>query len=844
MSMPSRPWARFTRVATATLFVAAGAVALVPSAANAAPEATVTAPGCSTTALPDSHYVSSTTDLSFAINSRGTRSSTVTVSDQGYLTLGGGNVNVFEVHLRTNPQAMPVTYGTTTFAGRPAFCATWTGVDSYYDPNRATFDAQALVVDRSDIQDGDFDLVYNYGRIGGNSDGARVGLTLSGPEGQDEFSFPGSGVSGALVDGSPTALASGSRESSVPGRYVFRFRGGALLTAAAPETTVATGPSGLTANASPTFTYTGSGSAEDTLAYECRLTAAGAAPGSFTTCPTSGADYADLAEGTWTFEVRSVGALGGADPTPASRTFTVDTTGPVTELGETPDALTNVNKPVFTWSSPDEDVDDAAYSCNLNRVPSVEPSPWYDCTSGEDITNLGDGDWRFEVRATDDLGNPGEPATYDFTIDTDAPVVELTEKPAARGNDTTPVVAWTSADDVDLFECNLDRTGGEGSPWEKCASGDELDLTDGDWTFQVRATDEAGNEGEPATYGFTVDTQKAAVGITGKPAARGNDATPSFTYVADPSTDLDRFVCVVVPVGAQSASPETCAKDGFTSEPLTDGDYRFVVVATDSAGNESDPATYDFTVDTTAPETTVTDGPSAIIGTGSATFGFASSESPATYECRISGDKPGAWEACQDGSKSYSGLTDGTWSFEVRATDAAGNTDITPASRQVKVNLALPTITAAISSPTPISEFGWYREAVTITYTCNGNGSALVGTCPAPREVPRAQQGKVVFRASVTTADGDTASVSTTLLIDKGKPKATIAGFSGSTSYSSMPKPRCKASDPRSGLDGCTISVRKVKRENGDVFVVVKATATDKAGNVRVVRKRAPFRAA
>ncbi|NYE36815.1 hypothetical protein F4692_001948 [Nocardioides cavernae] len=855
MSMPQRPWTRLVRVATATVFSVAGAVALMPSAASAAddpaPGAIVDLPGCTENSMPGGSYTYQGVQLSAPLNVHGGSVGTVNVHNHGIVSAYGdqASLNIYPIYSWDDTGGdsySATTYGQTMWEGHAALCMNWLDLTNAAGTFHAS--SQALIVDRSDLQPGDYDVVINVDTVHQPATAyAYIGYSTyrdANTWQQSQDFIAGSGYGGLLDDANTaTGAIHRSRESDVLGRYVYRFRNGQRLDTPAPDTTIEAKPADRSSGTGPAFTYDRTGSA-DHLRFECRLHETGATAGDFATCDDEGTSYDDLADGSYVFEVRAVDTYGGTDASPATATFEVDTTGPVVKLDETPSSLTNDNVPFFTWSSPDADVDDEAYSCHLDRTPSAEPSPWWDCTSGEEITNLGDGDWRFQVKGHDDLGNEGEAVSYDFTIDTDAPVVELTEKPAARGNVTSPAVAWTSADDVDFFECTLDRTDGEGSPWHECASGDELDVTDGDWTFQVRATDVAGNEGEPTSYAFTVDTEKSSVTLTATPKALGNDATPFFGYAADPSTDLDHFMCAVVPVGAQHATPVTCAADGFTSEPLTDGDYHFAVVAVDSAGNESDPASFDFTVDTVAPETTVTSGPAATIGTGAASFGFASSETPATFECRISAATSAAWQPCDGTSKAFTGLTDGTWTFEVRATDAAGNTDATPAARPVKVNLGQPTITAAVSSPTPVSEHGWYRDAVTITYTCNGNGSPLVGACPAPRQVPRAQQGKVVFRAGVTTADGDTASVSTTLFIDKGKPQARIRGFDGRRSYSSMPKPRCKASDPRSGLADCTVSVTKVKRKNGAVFVVVKATATDKAGNVRVVKKQAPFRAA
>lgn len=80
--------------------------------------------------------------------------------------------------------------------------------------------------------------------------------------------------------------------------------------------------------------------------------------------------------------------------------------------------------------------------------------------------------------------------------------------------------------------------------------------------------------------------------------------------------------------------------------------------------------------DATPPETTITSGPSGTVNSSTATFAFSSSESGSTFECRLDG---GAWIACPS-PKEYTGLSNGSHTFEVRATDSAGNVDSSPAS--------------------------------------------------------------------------------------------------------------------------------------------------------------------
>jgi RTX calcium-binding nonapeptide repeat (4 copies) len=109
--------------------------------------------------------------------------------------------------------------------------------------------------------------------------------------------------------------------------------------------------------------------------------------------------------------------------------------------------------------------------------------------------------------------------------------------------------------------------------------------------------------------------------------------------------------------------------------------YTYTVRAIDSAGNlggASTPVTVTTpALDTTAPETTITAGPSGTVTETQASFEFVSSESGSRFECSLDGV---SFAACA-APINHSGLAFGTHIFAVRASDGAGNTDPSPAMR-------------------------------------------------------------------------------------------------------------------------------------------------------------------
>jgi hypothetical protein len=110
---------------------------------------------------------------------------------------------------------------------------------------------------------------------------------------------------------------------------------------------------------------------------------------------------------------------------------------------------------------------------------------------------------------------------------------------------------------------------------------------------------------------------------------------------------------------------------------------------------DASPASHSWTIepppDTVAPETTIGNKPPATTTSTSATFTFSSSEAGSTFECALD---TAAFTACSS-PKEYTSLAVGTHQFQVRARDAAGNTDASPAHYGWTITSTAPACPAA-----------------------------------------------------------------------------------------------------------------------------------------------------
>jgi hypothetical protein len=264
----------------------------------------------------------------------------------------------------------------------------------------------------------------------------------------------------------------------------------------APQTRIDGGPSGPTADANPSFTFS---SPLDVARFACSLDDAALAP-----CA-SPQSFTGLPDGAHVFRVGAEAESGGADPTPASRTFVVDTEPPDVSIESGPAGPVSDPLPTFAFSSPD---DSATLACSLAPAsPTFAPCP--PAATYEPPAPLTDGSYDFSVRATDPAGN-STMVDREFSVDTRAPSVTIESGPAGRTDDPTPTFEFATPEEAVTFSCSID--GGDPSFGPCAADGSDhpaSPLDDGSYTFRVRATDAAGNS-TMATRSFQVDSAKQA----------------------------------------------------------------------------------------------------------------------------------------------------------------------------------------------------------------------------------------------------------------------------------------------------------------------------------------------
>ncbi len=366
-----------------------------------------------------------------------------------------------------------------------------------------------------------------------------------------------------------------------------------------------------------------------------------------------------------------------------------------------------------------------------------------------DGRTLSDGNYNYQVRVIDTAGNIGATASQIVTVDTTAPLASKTIAIAGISDDTglsssdfvtrdtTLTVRGTLGATLAADErAQISLDGGVtwttltviGTSWSYA---DGRTLTDGTWNYTVRVVDLAGNVGQTATQNVVVDTTspEAAKSITITGISDDTGASSSDFITSDTSLTVrgvlgaalgaNEFAQISTDNGATWVNVTVAAEglnwsyvDGRT---LTNGTTTWQVRVVDLAGNVGATGSQSALIDTVNPAQVLTIA-SISTDTGSSATDFITSDTTLTLTgslgaglasgevAQISLDGGATWITLTTNGTQWTytdsrTLTDGSYVYQVRVLDLAGNTGPV-VSKTVVVDTINPTATPTIVSYT------------------------------------------------------------------------------------------------------------------------------------------------
>ncbi|PTX21371.1 gliding motility-associated-like protein [Pontibacter mucosus] len=363
-------------------------------------------------------------------------------------------------------------------------------------------------------------------------------------------------------------------------------------------------------------------------------------------------------------------------------------------------------------------------------------------------------------------------------VDTTAPETEIAARPKELSNSSSAEFRFSSNENGVSYQVSIN--GGDfttvPNPYTLA------NLADGEHTIRVRAVDAAGNiDASPATYTWMVDTKAPDAPVVTAPAQGSflNTNKPTFNGIAEAGSTVALYF------GTTKIGESIAAADGKWSlvpaNALSEGTKQLTATATDAAGNTSKASsTRSFTIDTKAPETTIASGPDKMSNSKEASFSFSSSEENVNYEISLDG---GAYAAAES-KYTAQNLSEGSHTLSVRAVDAAGNKDQSPATYAWEVDTKAPEAPTMagitedrgpadddqITSDNTLRFFGRAEPGAVAAVWQQENklGTTVVkedGTWEYSHEKTALREGKYTFTATATDAAGNTSPKSKELAV-------------------------------------------------------------------------------
>ncbi|WP_249519333.1 Ig-like domain-containing protein [Escherichia coli] len=397
-----------------------------------------------------------------------------------------------------------------------------------------------------------------------------------------------------------------------------------------------------------------------------------------------------------------------------------------------------------------------------------------------DSRTLTDGNYLYQVRVIDAAGNVGATDSQNVVIDTTAPdpavkTIAISAITTDMGlitndfvtSDTTLAVSGTLGATLSAGEfAQISLDGGVtwttltvvGTSWSYA---DGHTLTDGTWNYTVRVVDLAGNVGQTATQNVVVDTTSPeaakSITITGISDDTGtsssdfitSDTTLTVRGVLGAALGANEFAQISTDNGATWVNVTVAADslnwsyvDGRT---LTNGTTTWQVRVVDLAGNVGATSSQSALIDTVNPEQVLTIA-SISTDTGSSATDFITSDTMLTLTgslgaglasgevAQISLDSGATWTTLTTNGTQWTytdsrTLTDGSYVYQVRVLDLAGNTGPV-VSKTVVVDTINPTATPTIVSYT--DDVGQRQGTLSSSQATDDTTPLLNGVLSAP----------------------------------------------------------------------------------------------------------------
>jgi hypothetical protein len=583
------------------------------------------------------------------------------------------------------------------------------------------------------------------------------------------------GASGALADGTYTAIAEQSNEAgqtgqSIPSTFIVDTK--------APDVTInAVAP--LSNNATPTLSGSAGSAAEHSLpTVKVKVYAGSSAAGSpvQTLEPKAGghvwsATAAKLADGTYT-AIAEQSDEAGNTASSNTTTFTVDTAAPTVTLSHLP-PLTNNATPTFSGSAGTAPHDKPVVTVRIYEGTSAAGTPvqthFAEASGGAwsttPITALADGTYTAIAEQSDEAGNSGKSPTTTFIVDTVAPTVTLHPLLPAVTSNPTPTFngnAGTALHDLSIVTLKIylgTAVSGKAVQTVEVTSSagawsvKSKTLADGTYTAIAEQRDEAGNTGRSVSSTFTVKTKGPNVTLL-PVRSPTNSPTPAFSGTAGTPAEHDNpDVTLNIYAGtAASGTPvQTVATEAVggtwtvtATKALADGTYTAIAEQSDTTGNVGKSVASPFVVDATPPHLTLTSPADGSVTTSSSQFisGTAGTEAGDSEQVTVqlfSGSSASGAPlenhavatsgASRSWSTTFAGLAPGTYTVRGVQLDEAGSLGASPSSTfTVSAPPASAPAPAAAAKPPPVASFTWIPSSPHVgeTVTLISNSTASV----------------------------------------------------------------------------------------------------------------------